>query len=182
MIVEQKFLESDLVEIERVFLKSMENKTPILAKKIRICNFIEVVCIIIIFVCSILMAAVQAAIQGRISNEPIFWAVVGVLGVLFVIGRRKLIAKLTPEKLVKRKYGSPFTIMINKETLVYKKSAYLYADIKFIVEYKDFLFIRTSKRVLVMKFNEEEKKELFSKAGEVRVVHVEEPFDIRELR
>ena len=33
VIVEQKFLESDLAEIERVFLKSMENKSPILAKK-----------------------------------------------------------------------------------------------------------------------------------------------------
>ena len=43
MIVEQKFLESDLAEIEQVFLKSMENKSPILAKGIRICDSLELI-------------------------------------------------------------------------------------------------------------------------------------------
>ena len=48
MIIEQEFEEADLVELERVFSKSMEVKSPGITKIIRICDFLSIVCMYIL--------------------------------------------------------------------------------------------------------------------------------------
>ena len=181
MIIEQEFGEADLVELERVFSKSMEIKSPGITKFNRICDFLSTVCIYILFGCGIVMVAIIGTIS-KITKETILWATIGLIGMLIVMGERKLKEKMKPMNVVKRKYAQPFTVEINRDTLVYKQVEFLYRDIKFIVEYKSFLFIRTKRALLVMKFNEEEKEELFSKTTGIHVIHKEEPFDIRELK
>ncbi|MCI8791017.1 MAG: hypothetical protein HFH92_18365 [Lachnospiraceae bacterium] len=178
MIIEQEFEEADLVELERVFSKSMEVKSPGITKIIRICDFLSIVCMYILLGCSIAMIA----LIGTISKETILWAIIGVIGILNVMGQRKLKEKMKPMNVVKRKYAQPFTVEINRDTLVYKQIDFLYRNIKFIVEYKSFLFIRAKRAILVMKFNKEEKEELFSKTTGIHVIHEEEPFDIREIK
>ena len=154
MIIEQEFEEADLVELERVFSKSMEVKSPGITKIIRICDFLSIVCMYILLGCSIAMIA----LIGTISKETILWAIIGVIGILNVMGQRKLKEKMKPMNVVKRKYAQPFTVEINRDTLVYKQIDFLYRNIKFIVEYKSFLFIRAKRAILVMKFNKEEKE------------------------
>ena len=178
MIIEQEFEEADLVELERVFSKSMEVKSPGITKIIRICDFLSIVCMYILLGCSIAMIA----LIGTISKETILWAIIGVIGILNVMGQRKLKEKMKPMNVVKRKYAQPFTVEINRDTLVYKQIDFLYRNIKFIVEYKSFLFIRAKRAILVMKFNKEEKEDLFSKTTGIHVIHEEEPFDIREIK
>ena len=178
MIIEQEFEEADLVELEQVFSKSMEVKSPGITKIIRICDFLSIVCMYILLGCSIAMIA----LIGTISKETILWAIIGVIGILNVMGQRKLKEKMKPMNVVKRKYAQPFTVEINRDTLVYKQIDFLYRNIKFIVEYKSFLFIRAKRAILVMKFNKEEKEELFSKTTGIHVIHEEEPFDIREIK
>ncbi len=181
MIIEQEFGEADLVELERVFSKSMEVKSPGITKIIKICDFLSTVCMYILFGCGIAMVAIIGTIS-KISKETILWAIIGVIGMLNVMGQRKLKEKMKPMNVVKRKYAQPFTVEINRDTLVYKQIDFLYRNIKFIVEYKSFLFIRAKRAILVMKFNEEEKEELFSKTTGIHVIHEEEPFDIREIK
>lgn len=178
MIIEQEFGEADLVELERVFSKSMEIKSPGITKYIRICEFLSIVCMYILLGCSIAMIA----LIGTISKETILWAIIGVFGILNVMGQRKLKEKMKPMNVVKRKYAHPFTVEINRDTLVYKQIDYLYSNIKSIVEYKSFLFIKAQRRILVMKLKEAEKEELFSKTPGIHVILKEEPFDIRDLK
>ena len=72
MIIEQEFEEADLVELERVFSKSMEVKSPGITKIIRICDFLSIVCMYILLGCSIAMIA----LIGTISKLGMLWAAV----------------------------------------------------------------------------------------------------------
>lgn len=148
MIIEQEFGEADLVELERVFSKSMEIKSPGITKFNRICDFLSTVCIYILFGCGIAMVAIIGTIS-KITKETILWATIGVIGMLIVMGQRKLKEKMKPVNVVKRKYAQPFTVEINRDTLVYKQIDYLYSNIESIVEYESFLFIKAQRRILV---------------------------------
>lgn len=93
--------------------------------------------------------------------------------------------KMKPEDVVKRKYGDPFVIAIKEDTLVYKQMGFSYVDIRVIVEYKNFLFIKADGKWLIIKADEEEKEVILSKMNEKITIHFmqeKEPFDLRKLR
>lgn len=76
MIIEQKLGETDLAEIEQVFSKSMEVKSPVITRIIKICDYLGILCICILFGYSI----VGTIILGTISKEPVLWAIIGIIG------------------------------------------------------------------------------------------------------
>ena len=179
MILEQRFLESDLAEVEQILLKSVNPKIRILGNAIRKYNFIPIVCVVVIFVCSIGLTA----LGDTYSKEAILIAAIGVIGILYVKFCKRLEEKMKPENMLKRRFGQPFTVVVGEDTLVYKQLEFLYTDIGFVVEYKDFLFIKTHRGFLIMKTEEEEKAVLFRilEDKKIRVLHEEEPFNLRKL-
>lgn len=183
MRIEQNFLESDLIELEKVFSKSMEYKNPMLKKGkrfIKIWNSLLILATIL-FECNIALRI----LKGKFSLEMMLYIVVGVIIFFIVFFGDMLEKKMNPENVVKQKYGEPFVVILNESTLVYKQTDFLYTEIKFIIEYKNFLFIKTNKRWLIIKANREEKNTILSKVKEnitIQPIKKEEPFDLREFR
>lgn len=179
MILEQRFLESDLAEVEQILSKSVNLKIRTLSNAIRKYDFIPVVCVVIIFACSIGLTA----LGDMYSKEAILIAAIGVIGIFIVKLRNRLREKMKPENMLKRRLGQPFTVVVEEDTLVYKQIKFLYTDIRFVVEYKDFLFIKTHRGFLIMKTDEEEREVLFRimENKKIRVLHEEEPFNLRKF-
>ena len=184
MILEQKLLETDLAEVEQVFSKSMEPKCPILKRGSRLNKLWKrmlTIFSLILFVCIVLINF----LKGGFSTEAIFYAFVGAVGLLSVTIWKKLENKLTPIDVVKRKYGEPFSVLVKENNLIYKQKDFSYADIRFVVEYKNLLCIKGDGTWLVIKAEEEEKEAVLLKINEKITVHFmreEEPFDMRKLR
>lgn len=184
MILEQKFLESDLIEVGYVFSKSMEPKFSILKSGSKLNKIWKSLLIAIVIV--LLGGSVALTVlKGEFSVEIILYILVGVIGlltILFSIGFEK---KFDPTNMVKRIYGKPFVIAMKEDTLVYKQTDFSYVDIRFVVEYKNFLFVKVDGKWLVIKAEEEEKEVILSKINEKITIHFlqeEEPFDMRKLR
>lgn len=184
MILEQRFMKEDLEEVGQVFSKSMEPKCPILksgSKLNKMWKSLLIIFSLILFGCS----AVLTALKGEFSTGLILYVLVGVIGFLTVIIWNGLEKKMKPEDVVKRKYGEPFVIAIKEDTLVYKQMDFSYVDIRVVVEYKNFLFIKVDGKWLVIKADEEEKEVILSKMNEKITIHFmqeKEPFDLRKLR
>ncbi len=184
MILEQRFMKEDLEEVGQVFSKSMEPKCPILksgSKLNKMWKSLLIIFSLILFGCS----AVLTALKGEFSTELILYVLVGVIGFLTVIIWNGLEKKMKPADVVKRKYGEPFVIAIKEDTLVYKQMDFSYVDIRVVVEYKNFLFIKVDGKWLIIKADEEEKEVILSKMNEKITIHFmqeKEPFDLRKLR
>ena len=184
MILEQRFMKEDLEEVGQVFSKSMEPKCPILksgSKLNKMWKSLLIIFSLILFGCS----AVLTALKGEFSTELILYVLVGVIGFLTVIIWNGLEKKMKPEDVVKRKYGAPFVIAIKEDILVYKQMDFSYVDIRVVVEYKNFLFIKVDGKWLIIKADEEEKEVILSKMNEKITIHFmqeKEPFDLRKLR
>lgn len=183
MRIEQNFLESDLVELEKVFSESIEYKNPILRKGkrfIKIWNSL-VILATILFECNVGLRI----LRGEFLWEMMLYIVVGVIIFFIVFFGDMQEKKMNPENVVKQKYGEPFDVIFNESTLVYKQTDFLYTEIKYIIEYKNFFFIKTNKRWLIIKANREEKNTILSKVKEnitIQPIKKEEPFDLREFR
>jgi len=184
MILEQKFMKEDLEEVGQVFSKSMEPKCPILksgSKLNKMWKSLLIIFSLILFGCSVVITA----LKGEFSTEIILYVLIGIIGLLTVIIWNGLEKKMKPEDVVKRKYGEPFVIAIKEDALVYKQMCFSYVDIRVIVEYKNFLFIKADRKWLIIKVDEEEKEVILSKMNEKITIHFiqkKEPFDLRKLQ
>ena len=170
MILEQRFMKEDLEEVGQVFSKSMEPKYPILKSGSKLNKMWKSLLIkfsLILFGCS----AVLTALKGEFSTELILYVLIGVIGFLTVIIWNGLEKKMKPADVVKRKYGEPFVIAIKEDTLVYKQMDFSYVDIRVVVEYKNFLFIKVDGKWLIIKADEEEKEVILSKMNEKITIH-----------
>lgn len=76
MILEQKFLESDLAEVEQVFLKSVRAQSLLPNKVNHYCNVLAYTFIVILFGCSLAVTI----LTGEISKETVLYASMGGLG------------------------------------------------------------------------------------------------------
>lgn len=73
---------------------------------------------------------------------------------------------------------------MKEDALFYKQMEYLYTNIKIVVGYKNFLFIKADRRWLVMKADEDEKQAILLKLNEkcpIRFVEKNDAFDLRQL-
>lgn len=184
MILKQKFLESDLEVVGQVFAKSMERKNPILKRGSRLNKTwkgLLTIFSLILFGCSVALTA----LKGEFSSDTMLYLSVSAFGIFVVIIWNGLDKKMKPRDVVKRKYGETYTIEVKEDSMVYKQTEYSYVDIRFVVEYKNFLFIKADGKWLVIKADDDEKEVILSRLNENITIHPiqeEEPFDLRTLR
>lgn len=183
MRIEQKFEKSDLAEVKPIFEKSMEFKSPFLRKnrtviKIWKCSLFALA--VILFGCSIILAALNG-----FSNKIIIYSSVVIVALLTAFILNRIDKKTNAADVIQQKYGDPFEIILGENALTYRQNDFLYTEIRFVIEYKNFLFIKANNRWLVIKVNNEEKEAILSKMNEQIAIHFvkkEEPFDLREFR
>ena len=183
MIIEQVFSEYDLSELEQVFSKSMEPHNPLYKKgskqnKSRKRAFIALT--VILFGCS----AVLYFLQGKLSYVALLSAIAGAISLLTVCIWIRAEKRMDPSVTI-RIYERPFTIEVNPDFLYYREKKYLYTSIRYVIDYRNLLFLKAGMRWLVIKANEKEKAAILSKpsfGSNVRFEKQEAPFDLRKYR
>lgn len=182
MKIEQVFSETDLLELEQVFSKSMEPRNPMYKKgsrqnKVRKQAFIALA--IILFGCSVTLYF----LRGELSSLALLSVIVGAISLLVVCIWSRAEKMLDP-MAKSRIYERPFTIVVTPNSLYYREKEFLYTSIRYVVDYKNILFLKADKRWLVIKADEEEKAVILSKldlGSNVQFEKKEEPFDLRKL-
>ncbi len=183
MVLEQKFSDDDLDEISQVFSRSTEPKIPIFKRGSRwnkIWKRLLMILAFILFGCSIMLLILERAF----STAIIIYVFTGIICVLTLIIWNGIEKKIELLNEAKRKYGQPFQVEIKEDALFYKQIEYLYTNIKTVVGYKNFLFIKADRRWLIIKADEEEKEVILLRMNEtcpIRFVEKNEVFDLREL-
>ena len=69
--------------------------------------------------------------------------------------------------------------------MIYNQKKISYTYIRFVVDYKNLMFVMAERKFLVIKADAEEKEAILSKMKEnkaIRYVHQEEPFDLKQFR
>ncbi len=183
MKFEQKFLEPDFIELEKVFSKTMtaESSKLLFWRKpwVKISLFVLSG---ILFLCS----GVLYFLEGFFSNNTKLYFVVAVLALCWPLLLEALKKKkeMLPAKMVRNKYREPFDLNFKEDSLVYRKEEFLYTSVSTVVEYKNFLFILANKKWLVIKTDEEEKEfmmEKIKKYAKACFVKKEEIFNLKEF-
>ena len=183
MEFDQKFTEADLLELEKVFSKTMEveNSKILLWRKpwIKTCLYILAG---ILFICSVALYF----LEGTFSNSIKLYFIIAVIAlcwpfILDILRKRK---DMLPARMVRSKYAEPIKFSFKEDSLVYRKEEFLYTSVSIVVEYKKYLFIRANKKWLVIKASEEEKDFILGKVEKypnVCFVTKEEAFSLKEL-
>lgn len=183
MILEQKFLKSDLDELAQVFAKSMEPGIPIFRRGGRwnkIWKSLLLILSLLLLGCSLLLIILEHAF----STEIKIYVSVGILCILTAALWNFAEKKADPQNLVMRKYSSPFWVEIKEDALLYRHKEFLYMDIRAAAAYKNFLFIKADRRWLVIKADKDEKQAILSKISKktlIRLTEEKEAFDLRKL-
>lgn len=182
MEIEQVFSEADLSELEQVFSKSMEPQNPMYKKgsrqnKARKQALIALA--IVLLGCSVALYF----LRGELSPLALLSAIVGAISLLVVCIWRRAEKMLDPVAK-SRIYERPFTIIVNPDFLYYREKDYLYTSIRYVIDYKNMLFLKADKRWLVIKADEEEKATILTKldlGSNVLFEKKEQLFDLRKL-
>lgn len=184
MILKQNFSEEDLAELEQVFSATMNRgyfKIISEGRYGKIRKGIKDVCVFVLFGCCVMLIV----LEGRISARTMLFMTGGVIALLAEPLWKKADEKMKLANIVKRVYGKPFSAEIEEDRLIYRKKEFPYADIRCVVDYKNFLFAMTGRRLLIIKADAEEKEAILSKMKvnkAIRYVHQEEPFDLKQFR
>lgn len=184
MILEQNFSEADLAELEQVFSATMNRGYFRIISEGRygeIRKGIKDVCVFILFGCCVMLIV----LEGRISARTMFFMTGGAIALLAEPLWKKSDEKMKLANIIKRAYGKPFSVGMEEDRLIYRKIEFPYAGIRCVVDYKNFLFARAGRRLLIIKADAEEKEAILSKMKEneaIRYVRQEEPFDLKQFR
>lgn len=183
MVMRQHFSKSDLEEIGQVLSRSAEPRIPIFkcgSRWNKIWKRLLMILSFILFGCSIMLVI----LEHTFSTATKIYVFVGIICVLTLVIWNSIEKKIEPLNVAKRKYGQSFQVEMKEDVLIYKQMEYLYTNIKIVVGYKNFLFIKADRRWLIIKADEAEKEAILLKMNEkcpIRFVKKKEAFDLREL-
>lgn len=182
MEFEQKFSEADLIELERVFSKTVETKNSKMKfwrdRRIKICLFVLSG---ILFLCS----AALYFLEGSFSNSIKLYLVIAIKSLCwpFLLEALKKKKDMLPAKMVKNRYGEPFGTIFKESSLIYRDGEFSYNSVSDVIEYKNFLFLYADGKWLIIKADEEEKEFMLTKMGgysNIQIIRKEEPFNLKE--
>lgn len=184
MEIEQRFLESDLMEIEKIIMKTIESKVNIAGiwRKQWVSVFLFVLAGIL-FVCS----GALYFLEGKFSNRIMLYVILAVISLCwpFVLGTLKRKKSTLPTMLVRKRYEEPFNVVFREKTLLYRNQEFAFRTFSEAIGYKNFLFLYThqDKKWLILKAGQEEKNLILKMMQNVADIHLklkEEPFSLRE--